>query len=279
MKKRRSMDDLKAAAVCMNAVPGEVEKNLNRIQSFVSKASAKGVSIICFPEFSVTGYFLERPGNAFNEQDSCEVIRRLTRMAQEAHLVLLAGMIEVTGRGKPFITQVAAGPAGLIGLYRKTHLAPTERDVYQAGEKIEVFSYKNTTLGIQLCYEAHFPEISTIMAIMGADMIFIPHASPRGTPEEKLLSWLRHLSARAFDNSVFLVACNQVGETKEGLAFPGVACVLGPDGRVLARYAGQEEKILFAELKSDMLEKIRLHRMKYFIPHRRPGLYKKILET
>ena len=43
------MDDLKAAAVCMNAVPGEVEKNLDRIQSFVSKASAKGVSIICFP--------------------------------------------------------------------------------------------------------------------------------------------------------------------------------------------------------------------------------------
>jgi N-carbamoylputrescine amidase len=273
------MDDLKAAAVCMNSMPGEVDRNLDRIQTFVSEASDKGANIICFPEFSVTGYILKQPDHAYTRKGSGEVIRRLARMAQEAHLVLMAGMIEITDGEKPFITQVAAGPDGLVGLYRKTHLAPPERDIYQAGEEIKVYKYENTTLGIQLCYEAHFPELSTIMALMGAEVIFIPHASPRGTPGEKLQSWMRHLPGRAFDNSIFLVACNQVGGIGKRLSFPGVACVLGPDGKVLARYAGQEEKIIFAELKSDVLQRIRRHRMKYFIPHRRPGLYRKIIEN
>jgi N-carbamoylputrescine amidase len=116
------------------------------------------------------------------------------------------------------------------------------------------------------------------MALIGADILFVPHASPRGNPEEKLQSWLRHLEARAFDNGVFVLACNQVGKTEEGFWFPGVAVVLGPDGRVLAKYVGEEEKILFATLDAEMLHDVRLHRMKYFLPQRRPELYKRILQ-
>ncbi len=71
-------------------------------------------------------------------------------------------------------------------------------------------------MGIQLCYDAHFPELSTRMAVNGADIIFMPHASPRGTPSQKLTSWLRHLTARAFDNGVFIVACNQNGDNQKG---------------------------------------------------------------
>ena len=141
------------------------------------------------------------------------------------------------------------------------------------------FTHGNTTFGVQLCYEAHFPEISTLTALMGADVLFIPHASPRGNPMEKLKSWLRHLTARAFDNGVFLVACNQAGETSEGFSFPGVALALRPDGQILARYAGKRENILFAELEADVLQGIRQHRMKYFLPQRRPDLYRKIADS
>lgn len=272
------MDALRVAAVCMNAAPGEVEKNLDRIQTFVLEASAEGADIVCFPELSVTGYILKSPGDVYNGLDSGSAIKRLVSMAQEAHLVLIAGLIETLGGAKPYITQLVAGPAGLVGLYRKTHLSPQEKDVYQAGQELDVYSYGNTTFGIQLCYEAHFPEISTIMALMGVDILFIPHASPKKDPEKKLQSWLRHLEARAFDNGVFLVACNQVGKTDEGFWFPGVAVVLGPDGQVQAKYVGEEEKILFATLDAEMLNDIRKHRMKYFLPQRRPALYKRIIQ-
>ncbi|MBW1798598.1 MAG: nitrilase [Deltaproteobacteria bacterium] len=270
------MDKLKIAAVCMHSAPGEIEKNLDRMQSFVSKASKAGADLVCFPELCVTGYVLKRPSNVYGSLDSEKAMERLVRMARDAGLVLIAGLVELAGDEKPYISQVITGPEGLIGIYRKTHLSPAEKDVYGAGQEIKVFSHGSTTFGVQLCYEAHFPEISTRMALMGADIVFIPHSSPRGEPDEKFKSWLRHLPARAFDNGVFVVACNQVGETTEGLSFPGVAVVLGPDGRLLAKYVGKREKVLFAELGAGMLRDVRTHRMRYFLPERRPQLYKNL---
>lgn len=268
------MDDLKIAAICMHSVTGEIEKNLDRMQSFVSEASKEGADIVCFPELCVTGYVLKRPLDVYGDQDPNKAMERLVLMAREADLILIAGLIEIGVDDKPYISQVITGPKGLIGIYRKTHLSPAEKNVYGEGQEIKVFSHGNTTFGVQLCYEAHFPEISTGMALMGTDIVFIPHASPRGEPDEKFESWLRHLPARAFDNGVFVVACNQVGENGAGLLFPGIAVVFGPDGRLLANYVGKREKILFAELGAGMLQDIRTHRMRYFLPERRPQLYK-----
>jgi N-carbamoylputrescine amidase len=111
------------------------------------------------------------------------------------------------------------------------------------------------------------------MAIKGADIIFIPHASPRGTPEGKLQSWMRHLSARAFDNGLFVAAVNQTGDNRLGLLFPGMAVVIGPDGEVLCQYVSGNEAIVFADLKSDDLNHVRRHPMRYFLPNRRPEIY------
>ena len=261
----------------MNSAPGKVEKNLARIQSFVLEAAEQGAHIICFPELSVTGYTLKNPGDVYGGPDSSRAMKALVRMAGESRLILIAGLIEHSDEKELFITQVIAGPDGLIGLYRKSHLSPHEKEIYNPGEQINVFSYGNTLFGVQLCYEAHFPEISTAMALMGADVIFIPHASPRGDAKGKLESWLRHLKARAFDNGVFIVACNQVGDTDEGFFFPGVAVAVGPDGQVLASHMGKEEAILYVVLDKDMLKSVRQHKMKYFLPQRRPMLYRSIL--
>jgi N-carbamoylputrescine amidase len=111
------------------------------------------------------------------------------------------------------------------------------------------------------------------MAVAGADIIFIPHASPRGTPTEKLNSWMRHLTARAFDNSAFIVACNQVGDNQNGLQFPGVAVTIDPSGEVIEKNIGDIDAMIIADLKADDLEAVRGHRMRYFLPNRRPELY------
>jgi N-carbamoylputrescine amidase len=116
------------------------------------------------------------------------------------------------------------------------------------------------------------------MAGLGADILFFPHASPRGTPSEKLSSWMRHLTARAFDNSVFVVACNQAGDNGEGLSFPATAVVLGPSGDLLARDTSGEEGLLVVDLKASLLAHVRRHRMRYFFPNRRPDLYRRLLD-
>ncbi len=268
------MKDLKIAAVCMHSETGEIKNNLAKMRSIVSEASKIGTDIICFPELCVTGYTLKNIDKIYNALfNTKSVIEHVEQMAQKNRMVIIAGFIEFSFEGEAFITQMVAGPDGIIGFYRKTHLSPAEQKVYKPGGDIKIFSYGGTTFGVQLCYEAHFPEISTTQALMGADIIFIPHASPRGTPPQKLRSWLRHLPGRAFDNGLFVVACNLVGKTNDSYSFPGVAVVLSPQGNVISQYADDEKAVLYTELKADLLFDCRTSRKKYFLLNRRPELY------
>jgi predicted amidohydrolase len=90
---------------------------------------------------------------------------------------------------------------------------------------------------------------------------------------EKHKSWMRHLTARAYDNSVFIVACNQTGANGKGLTFPGNSVVLSPAGNVIAKSLSSRENIMFTDLKADDLHHIRNNPMHFFLPNRRPELY------
>jgi predicted amidohydrolase len=267
------MKDVKVAVVCMQSHFGCIDKNIARMESFAQEAASEGARMVCFPELSVTGYTVRENPHVYAEPIPGPTSSRIGEIAHRNGLVIMAGMLE-RGRGdKPLISHVVAGPDGIMGVYRKTHLSPKERKIYQPARTIRTFTYEHVCFGIQLCYEAHFPELSTAMSLQGVEIIFFPHASPSGRPEEKRKSWLRHLPARAFDNGVFVVASNQVGENGAGLIFPGVIMVLDPAGRSLCRYTGRDEKMIIAELKKKDLEKVRGHDMRYFLQYRRPELY------
>jgi N-carbamoylputrescine amidase len=111
------------------------------------------------------------------------------------------------------------------------------------------------------------------MTAKGADILFMPHASPRGDAATKHRSWLRHMTARAYDNGVFVVACNQLGENGRGLVFPGNAVVINPSGEVIAKRLENTEGMLIVDLMAAELEAVRSHPMRYFFPNRRPDLY------
>ncbi|PKN24882.1 MAG: nitrilase [Deltaproteobacteria bacterium HGW-Deltaproteobacteria-21] len=270
------MRDVRVAAVCMASIPGDVEGNFKRTERFVSGAAGRGAEIVCFPELSIHGYTLRNQEHRLGDHQ--EIVRRIEDLARSQRILILAGLLIADEYRRPCICQVAAGPEGLIGLYRKTHLSPPEKEVFLPGEELKTYSHKGIAFGIELCYEAHFPEISAILALQGAEILFLPHASPRGTPEEKLSSWLRHLPSRAFDNSVFVVACNQTGDAEDGPSFPGVALVLDPSGRLIASRAEGGEGMLIADLREQTLAQTRSHRMKYFLPSRRPELYGGLVE-
>ena len=267
------MKDLRLAVVCMQSDFGRIEKNIARMESFVQKAAAQGASIICFPELSVTGYTIKEDPQLHAESVPGPISDRIVKIARENKLVIMAGMLEKGSADKPHISQIVAGPYGSIGIYQKTHLSPKEKEIYQPGQIIKTFTYDHINFGIQLCYETHFPELSTIMALHGAEIIIFLYASPLGKPEEKRDSWLRDLPARAFDNGIFIVACNQVGENGAGLLFPGVIMILSPAGKILHQYTGSREKMIIAELRGSDLAKVRKDRMRYFIKYRRPELY------
>jgi N-carbamoylputrescine amidase len=229
--------------------------------------------MVCFPELSVTGYGITEDVQPLAETIPGTVTDYLINTAKENGIVMLAGMLEKGEARKPYISQVIVGPTGIIGVYRKTHLSPLERNNYQAGREIKTFSHQGITFGIQLCYESHFPEISTVMSLRGVNLIFVPYASPNKNPRDKKASWMRTLPARAFDNGVFIVACNQTGENGRGLYFPGVIVILGPTGKILCQYIGNGEKMIIGELYGKDLESVRSDKMQAFLKYRRPELY------
>ena len=171
-----------------------------------------------------------------------------------------------------YATHLVVTPQGVSGAYRKFISRRRNDAVFPRRPGFTPFSAR-TYLRHPALLRCHFPELSTCMALKGCDLIVMPHASPRGTPKEKLASWMRHLTARAFDNGVFIAACNQVGDNRHGLNFPGVAMVFGPDGRVVRQYVANKEGLLLVDLKAALLKSVRQHRMRYFLPHRRPEIY------
>jgi len=267
------MRDIRIAAVTFNSAVNQVNPNLDRMISWIEKARTNGADLICFPELNVTGYSTNPETNVCAEPIPGPISERLLQMADENQIVILAGMAEMDEKGRIFASHLVVTPQTISGIYRKIHIAPPERNIFSPGNSVPLFEVQKVKLGIQLCYDAHFPELSTRMAVEGADIIFIPHASPRGTPTEKFNSWMRHLTARAFDNSAFIVACNQVGDNQNGLHFPGVAVVIDPSGEVIEKNIVDKDKMIIADLKADALEAVRGHRMRYFLPNRRPELY------
>jgi len=270
------MEDLRVAAVGMRSLVGEKAENLARMESFVRQAAAQGIKVICFPELNISGYSLRPNMASFAETIPGPSTEAVLKMAKENDLLILAGLAERKSPNEVFISHFVASPRGLLGVYRKLHLGPPEEGIYQPGSSLPVFQDGGATFGIELCFDAHFPELSTLLALKGAEVIFMPHASPRESSQEKRERWLRYLAARAYDNSVFAVACNQVGESESGLIFSGATLILNPRGEVMAANSGEGEGMIFADLKAAALREVRENCRGFFLSRRRPELYKEL---
>ena len=267
------MSQLRAALVVQNCRIGRFDANLSRCLELICRAAAENARIVVFPEMNLTGYAAGPGIEEIARPLDTQWVAKLSSAAQKMNITVLAGLAEKDDPRGIRATHLVFTPEGGLDMYRKIHLAPQENGSCLPGNQIRVFEAFGIRFGIQLCYDAHFPELSTAMALEKADVIFMPHASPRGTPEEKLASWMRHMTARAFDNGLYIAAVNQCGDNGAGLAFPGLSLVIGPDGLLKSKRIEGGETIHMADIDLDLIKAIRSHRMRYFLPNRRTDLF------
>jgi len=263
-----------AALIVQNCIAGNFKENLASTCNFISKASEKGADFIVFPEMNLTGYTTGPEIISMCKTLDDDLVQQFSSMAKNLHITILIGMAEKSTNGKIHASHLVFTSEGSQGIYRKLHTAPFEKKHFTSGNEISVFESCGLTFGVQLCYDAHFPELSLAMALKNADIIFIPHASPRGSSREKYESWVRHLRARAFDNGVYIAACNQAGNNRKGLLFPGVSIFIGPDGNVIHKSMDDDvEGIHIITVRKSILNQVRTHKMRYFLPNRRKDLF------
>jgi len=248
------------------------EDNLRTCMDMIRTAAQTGADMVIFPEMNLTGYVTDQRVSFFSRPVDSHLIDSLSRLSDELNLAILAGLAEKAD-GRIYGSHLVFTPHTPWGKYQKLHIAPNEQDLFSPGAQIPLFMHAGVRFGIQLCYDAHFPELSTAMALNGADLIVFPHASPRGTDTDKFRSWMRHLPARAFDNGVFVAAVNQAGNNGAGLAFPGLSLAIGPDGKLISRSFSDDNHLHFVSLDPEDLAHVRSHRMRYFLPHRRKDLF------
>ncbi|HCY85442.1 MAG TPA: amidohydrolase, partial [Desulfobacteraceae bacterium] len=255
---------------------GDFEGNLSRTLTRSEEAASMGADIVVFPEMNLTGYVPGEKCRQIAVPLASQWTDRLSKAADRLNIIILAGLVEKAGNpsesGQMFATHLAFFPEASPGRYRKLHLSPFEAPYFTPGSRVPVFERLGLRFGVQLCYDAHFPDLSTAMALKNADVVFIPHASPRGTAEDKYNSWMRHLTARAFDNGMYVAAVNQTGKNGGGLEFPGLALCIGPDGNLASKKTDGCEAIHMVEIDRNALDRVRSHKMRYFLPNRRPDL-------
>jgi len=263
---------MKVAAIAFHSRVGELEHNLSATKALLCQLANAGVELALFPELSLSGYTKEVPVLKRLQSYQPTVLQDLVHLSEELDMGFAVGFPEELA-GHFYIAHWVFYKGALLGVHRKTHLGPSEQEVFTAGHSIDVFSMGKMKIGIQLCYESHFPEISYAQAKQGADMLAYAFASPRETSAEKGARFQRFLPARAYDNGCYVLACNlaQAGV----LSCPPLAMVCDPKGKILQMSA---EEPVIETLDKQVIESIKSSRMGYFNHEKREGLLRPFYE-
>ncbi len=260
------------------------DRNLERLGDWAGRAKREGADLAVFGELYLTGY---RTDNAMHRyvlapRDDDPWVTRLVDVARALELWLLVGAASSgqTVPGDMYNSALLLSPHGLEGVYRKTHVASfpvddqtlaTEGCFYSPGRSIDVFDTPFGTLGLQICYDIHFPEVSRVLALKGAEVIINISAAQAGFER----FWDLLLPVRAEENRIWYAMSSVVGRQKD-TGFFGGSRVVDPVGRVLARGPDDEEGLVLADLGPEPITRARLSSHRFSA--RRPELYSVISE-
>jgi len=229
--------------------PGDKEQNLKKIETAVTRAEEKGADLVILPELSLTGYVVRDQIYELAEEIPGPSTRIIERIARDAGIHVVFGMPEKSKMAQATLhnTAVLVGPKGLIGKYRKmylpTHSVFEEKRYFRPGYETSVLDTDLGKIGLLICYDIYFPEVTRLTRLEGAQLAVCISASPavRRSFFEILTA------ARAVENTTFLAFVNLIG-VEDGLQFWGGSRLVGPNGRVLAQAKYDEEDFVISEV-------------------------------
>src|SRR3989442_9780206 len=159
------------------------ERKIKTISDQAIKARKKNIDLLIFPKLHLTGYTMRDEVYNLAEPVPGPSTRKIAKIAREHSIHIVYGMPE-EGEAKGVVhnTSVFIGPKGIIGKYRKvylpTHTVFEERRYYKPGHDAPVFDTPLGRIGLTICYDLYFPELTRLLTLAGAEMIICISASP-----------------------------------------------------------------------------------------------------
>jgi len=201
--------------------------NLERALEAIYKVAQDNVQLVVFGEMYLSGYrtdeWLYKWATSVEPPDA--YVQTLIETAKSHNIYIMMGAATF-GRfipGDVYNSTLFVGPEGLLGVYRKTHVAAfpysegvsMERCFYSPGKELPVFDTPLGRIGIHICYDITFPEVSRVQALRGAELLVNSSASAAGFEEY----WEHALFMRAVENATWYVVCSVVGEQRGDTLF------------------------------------------------------------
>ncbi len=287
------MKTTRVGAVSMNGFLGEPARVLANMTQWCERAAEQNVDLLLFPELVIHGHCSPNTRVLAEPVPNGPSTQALIGMARRHRLVVCAGLAERDG-DLVYDTQVLVGPEGYSGRQRKLHMSRDEGQYYARGPGLEVFDIGHCKVGIGICYDNEFPEVPRILALRGAEVLLMPHASrdrmwddiPESEAAARRYIHDHHLpfAMRAKENACYVVLADQAGRAGYVDQYPrdhpnqphhaGAALVFAPDGSLVAssQLDHIRDEMVVATLDAATLERERAY-PNYQLRTRRPELF------
>lgn len=242
-------EKIRVALAQINCKRENKTENIKKIEEITIKANSQGANLVIFPELALSGYIMRDQVYEIAETIPGPSTQKIEKIAKRNNIHIIFGMVELSQKTKAtvFNTAVLVGPKGIIGKYRKmylpTHSVFEEKRYYRPGYQAVTYDTAIGKIGLCICYDIFFPEVSRLTRLLGAQLIVCISASPviRRNYFELLTA------ARALENTVFVAYVNLVG-IEDGLQFWGGSRLINPTGEVIAKACYDEEDYVICEL-------------------------------
>ncbi|CAB3233801.1 unnamed protein product [Arctia plantaginis] len=281
---KSTMSSTKRIAVCQMTSGADKQANLNVVSKIISDAAKENVEMLFFPE--ACDFICENKQDVFNNAEPIKggfTVGKYRELAATHKVWLSMGGIHEKDEKNPSKTYnthlIIDNNGAIVQTYRKLHLFDVEipeknvrmkeSDVSMSGNHI--VSPVDTPvgkLGLAICYDLRFPELSTSLSIMKAEILSYPSAFTQVTGEAH---WHVLLRARAIENQCYVIAAAQSGAHNAKRKSYGHALCVDPWGRILVDCELQSPCYKVAEISREKLTDVRRN-MPVF-QHRRPDVY------
>lgn len=244
------MADTHIACVQMDVAMGNVEENRRQVVARIHEAAAHGAQLVIFPECALTGYCFDSLAEAapFAEPLDGPSAQAIAEACRETNAYAVVGFIEHQGDAY-YNAAMVVGPAGVVGGYRKVHLPflGVDRFLTPGDRPFEVIALPFGRVGINICYDASFPEAARALKLTGAELVILPTNWPGG-------AWRTAeyvINTRANENHLHFAAVNRVG-TERGWQFIGRTKVVDCMGDTVIEASRDREEIVYATLDLEL---------------------------
>jgi predicted amidohydrolase len=261
------MEEVLHALLQFRPEKSRLRESLDRLKAHLEALRPHAPQVVVLPEAALTGYFLQGGVRelALTRFELLELFSEMhRRLSWEGILDVVVGFYERDEGAYYNSAAYLELPHRVVHVHRKVFL-PTygvfDEERYLArGRRVAAFDTRFGRAALLICEDFWHSVTATIAALDGAEVIYVPAASPargfQGPLPENVARWRTLAQAVAAEHGLYVVVASLVG-FEGGKGMSGGSLVVGPDGRVLAEAPLFEEAALLFHLGRERIPPVR----------------------